>query len=105
MQSLSTRNLCFVVLPVLAVDPKYSLEFTPEELAELDLPAGQPPLLGKDILCAVLICSAQGEGPTANLMAPVVVNLRKRIGAQLIRGDMGYSHRHPLLFEEPALAC
>ena len=32
MQSLSTRNLCFVLLPILVVDPQYRLDFTPEEL-------------------------------------------------------------------------
>jgi flagellar assembly factor FliW len=86
-------------------DPHYSLNLTSEELFELDLPAGREPLIGEDILCATLICVAQGEVPTANLMAPVVVNLRKHIGMQVIHGDSGYSHRHPLLREEAAFSC
>jgi flagellar assembly factor FliW len=108
MQSLSTRNLCFVLLPILVVDPHYSLDFRPEELtelAELNLPADRRPVIGEDILCAAMICCGEKETPTANLLAPVIVNLRERIGGQLIRVDSGYSHRHPLQFEEPVLAC
>jgi flagellar assembly factor FliW len=105
MQSLSTRNLCFVLLPILVVDPQYRLEFAPEELAELSLPEGRLPEIGKDILCAAMIGSSDGGPPTANLLAPVIVNIKERIGAQLIHGDSGYSHRHPLFLEEPALAC
>ena len=105
LQSLSNRNLCFVLLPIFVVDPHYRLNLTSEELFELDLPAGREPLIGEDILCATLICVAQGEVPTANLMAPVVVNLRRHIGIQVIHGDSGYSHRHPLLREEAALSC
>jgi flagellar assembly factor FliW len=106
LQSLSSRNLCFVLLPILVADPNYRLNLTPEELFDLDLPAEREPLIGEDILCATLICVAQGEVPTANLMAPVVVNLQKHIGMQVIHGESGYSHRHPLLLhEESALAC
>jgi flagellar assembly factor FliW len=105
MQSLSTRNLCFVLLPILVVDPRYRLEFAPEELTELSLPTDRLPEIGRDILCAAMIGSG-GEGtPTANLLAPVILNIKERIGAQLIHGDSGYSHRHPLFVEEPALAC
>src|SRR5579872_6418351 len=61
MQSLSSRNPCFVLLPVLVADPNYRLNLTPEELFELELPGDREPLIGKDILCATLICAAQGE--------------------------------------------
>ncbi len=105
LQSLSNRNLCFVLLPILVVDPHYRLNLTSEELFELDLPVEREPLIGEDILCATLICVAQGEVPTANLMAPVVVNLRKHIGTQVIHGDSGYSHQQPLVCEQAAHSC
>jgi flagellar assembly factor FliW len=105
LQSLASRSLCFVLLPILVADPHYRLNLTPEELFELGLPDDREPAIGEDILCAALICVAQGEVPTGNLMAPVVVNLKKNIGAQVIHGDSGYSHRQPILFEENALSC
>lgn len=105
LQSLVSRNLCFVLLPILVVDPLYKLNLTEEELFELELPAGRGPRIGEDILCATLICGGQGAAPTANLMAPVVVNIKKHVGMQVIHGDSGYSHRHPLFAEESVLSC
>jgi flagellar assembly factor FliW len=103
LQSLATRNLCFILLPILVVNPHFQLELTPEELSELQLPQDRRPVIGKDVLCAVIVCSGHGESPTANLMAPVVVNLQARIGMQVIHGESGYSHRQPLCFEESVL--
>ena len=33
---------------------------------------------------------------TANLMAPIVMNLKTRRGLQAIRRDSMYSHQHPI---------
>ncbi|MGD1070257.1 MAG: flagellar assembly protein FliW [Bryobacteraceae bacterium] len=105
LQSVSTRNLCFILLPILAIDPDYDLDLAPEELFELQLPPGRQPAIGRDILCAATISSGDGEAPRANLMAPIVVNLQAKIGMQVIHGESGYSHRHPLRFEEAPLPC
>lgn len=105
MQSTTTQNLCFVMLPILVVDPDYRVALTGEELAMLELPAERPPKIGRDILCAALVCSEAGAQHTANLMAPIVVNLKTKTGLQAIHGDSGYSHRHPLRLEEELVAC
>jgi len=108
MQSLSVPDICFILLPVLAVDPHYKLRFTEEDLAALRFPAGAQPQIGKDVLCAVLVCASgdQRPDPTVNLRAPIVVNLEERIGIQAIQTQSEYSHRHPLVAqdrqEEPA---
>jgi flagellar assembly factor FliW len=105
LQSLTCRTLCFVLLPIFAVDPDYRLDLAPEEFVELDLPLDLTPRIGDDILCAALICASPGEPPTANLMAPLVVNLKTRTGKQVICPDSGYSHRHPLRIREHVLSC
>jgi flagellar assembly factor FliW len=105
LQSASTQNLCFVLLPILVVSPYFDLVLTPEELSELQLPLDRKPVIGQDVLCAAIVCSRDGETPTANLLAPVVVNLRSNIGMQVIHGESGYSHRHPLRFEEAPVLC
>jgi flagellar assembly factor FliW len=105
LQSVSTRNLCFILLPILVVDPHYDLDLAPDELSELQLPLDRTPVIGRDILCAATICSGDGDAPRANLMAPIVVNLQAKIGMQIIHGESGYSHRHPLLFEVAPLPC
>jgi len=104
LQSVSTRSLCFILLPILVVDPHYDLKLAPDELSELQLPLDRRPVIGEDILCAATICSGDGE-VTANLMAPIIVNLQAKIGMQAIHGESGYSHRHPLLFEVAPLPC
>jgi flagellar assembly factor FliW len=98
MQSLSSREVCFILLPILAADPHYKLRLSAEERAALRLPRGRQPRLGKDILCAALVCAADERRaqPTVNLLAPILVNLKERIGIQAILTESGYSHQHPL---------
>jgi flagellar assembly factor FliW len=105
LQSASMRDLCFILLPVLVVDPDYRLGLTSEELSELQFSGTQEPAIGPDVLCAAIVSSGEGETPTANLMAPIVVSLKAKIGIQAIHGESGYSHRHPLPLEEALLAC
>jgi flagellar assembly factor FliW len=103
LQSASSSSLCFVLLPVPVIDRAYDLRLTPEELTELQLPPDLVPVIGRDVLCAALVCSGDQEAPTANLMAPVIVNLQTRVGMQVIHPASGYSYRHSLHFEEAVL--
>jgi flagellar assembly factor FliW len=105
LQSVSTRTLCFILLPVFVVDPDYRLDLAPEEVSELQLPLNQKPIIGRDVLCAAMVSSGDGDTPTVNLMAPIVVNLKDKIGMQVIHGESGYSHRHALRLEEAVLTC
>lgn len=99
MQSIARPELCFILLPILSADPHYKLHLSDEDLAALRLPAGRQPLIGRDVLCAALVCAA-GDGrpqPTLNLLAPILVNFNDRIGIQVIQTQSGYSHRYPLI--------
>lgn len=102
MQSLSRTDLCFILLPVLAADPHYKLRVSEEDLATLRLPPGRQPRIGKDILCAVMVCAAGVErpNPTVNLLAPIVVNLKLQVGIQAIQTPSRYSYRHPLVSQD-----
>ena len=108
MQSLARSSVCFILLPILAVDPNYRLSLSPEELEVLRLSTARQPRIGTEVLCAAMVCTA-GEnrpGPTINLLSPIVLNLQDRIGIQAIQTLSGYSHRHPLLARDrqPELA-
>jgi flagellar assembly factor FliW len=59
----------------------------------------EQPRIGGDAVVLVLIAMHE-QNPTANLLAPVVINLSTRAAAQCIDPAMRYSHRHALL---PAL--
>jgi flagellar assembly factor FliW len=95
LQSLETPSLCLITLPVLAADPGYRLEVSPEDLAAIGMPVRVPPKIGADVLCLAVL-SLHEDGPTANLLAPIVVNLRNRRGVQAISPGGAYSHQHAL---------
>jgi flagellar assembly factor FliW len=105
LQSLHNRSLCFILLPIRAIDESFRLELTPEELREIDLAAGRVPVIGEDILCAAIICTREGNVPTANLMSPIVVNLHNNLGIQAIHPETHYSHRHPLVAVDVHSSC
>ncbi len=105
LQSLEARSLCFILLPIRAIEESFDLTLTEEEKAEIGLEPGQAPVAGENVLCAAMICAGEGDAPTANLMAPIVVNLRNNTGIQAIHPDSGYSHRYPLNLSAPAVAC
>jgi flagellar assembly factor FliW len=96
LQSLTRPSLCFVTFPILLVDKSYRLAIAPEDLEELGLDPERRPVLGAEIIALALV-TLQGELlATANLMAPVVLNVKNRRGLQAIRRDSIYSHEHPL---------
>ena len=101
LQSASEPQLCFLALPVLTVDAGYVLVLNPEDASKLGLPA--KPAIGADVLCLVLI-TVHEQNPTANLLAPIVVNLKTRTGRQCINEAAGYSHQESLGAYEGAAA-
>ena len=98
LQSLERADLCFITMPVLAVDPQYRVQVDSDALKAINLSPSSQPRIGEDILCLAVI-SVDEDGPTANLLAPVVVNLRNLRAVQAVAAESGYSHRHPLCAE------
>jgi flagellar assembly factor FliW len=105
LQSLSSAQLCFVTIPVLVVDQNYRLTVSPDDLVELNLPEGEVPAIGEDLLCLVILTIQQGKPTTADLMGPVLVNSRNRRGLQIISAETSYSHRHIFVGAEPEVVC
>lgn len=97
LQSLRTPNLCFPALPVRAVDSGYELRVSETDREALGFDGA--PSIGENALALALIALHQDD-PTANLLAPIVINLSTQLAAQCIDPDMRYSHRYRLL---PAL--
>jgi flagellar assembly factor FliW len=102
LQSLEEATLCFTTMPIQAVDPDYRLQVIAEDLALIDLPVDRQPRIGHDVLCLAVL-SLRESGPTANLLAPLVVNLANRKGVQAVGPESDYSYQHALLPEEAAV--
>jgi flagellar assembly factor FliW len=103
LQSLNDAGLCFITLPVKCVDSQYRLQVSEEDLSRLGFAPEHQPALGADVACLIVI-SLQETGPTANLLAPILVNVSTLKAVQAIAPESGYSHQHPLLSQE-SVAC
>jgi len=98
LQSVAPGGPCFHAIPVAVVDPDYQIDITDEDQRVLALDETRPP--EDQILCLAIVSSTDGT-ITANLLAPVVVNLSNGIGVQAVRADDRYSHRHPVGAADP----
>jgi flagellar assembly factor FliW len=96
LQSLGRASLCFVAFPILVVDQDYHLGIAPEDLKDLGLDTEVQPVLGLEVKVLVLVSLRDERLATANLMAPIVVNVKTRRAVQAIRRDTRYPHYHPL---------
>jgi flagellar assembly factor FliW len=93
LQSMDNPALAFVVIDPLHIVPDYQ----PGPLTEAiqDLEAERPEAL--KIFVILTIPPGQPQEMTANLMGPVVINLKNRRGKQLVIEDPRYSHKHRIL--------
>jgi flagellar assembly factor FliW len=104
LQATDAPDLCFLVIPVQSILPDYSLAIAADDLSTLQLDDAQPGN-GKDVLCLAIL-TAPEQGPlTANLLAPVVINLAAGRGVQAVRSDSVYSHRHVIAALETEAGC
>ena len=94
LQSEKTADLCFLALPVESIVPDYDLAVSETDCRALGV---GPAASDAAELLGLAIITVPEDGPaSANLMAPVVVNLTAGVGVQAVRGDQRYSHQHPL---------
>jgi flagellar assembly factor FliW len=96
LQSTVTPELCFLAFPIQVIDAEYNLGLAPEDLAVLGLSGDRQPRVGKEVLALALLSVRDGFPVTANLMAPVVVNLQTGQSLQAVRHDSRYSFEHPV---------
>jgi flagellar assembly factor FliW len=96
LQSTRQPRLCFLALPVLAIDPQYALSVTTEDLGALELDTTRQPSIGAEIDCLAVVAAPEQGPATANLLAPIVINRKSRLGLQAVRVDSIYSHQHRL---------
>jgi flagellar assembly factor FliW len=95
LQSLDLPELCFVAAPVEAIDPAYQLELSSDDLHHLGLVENRQPPRG-EVLCLAILSAPESGRPTANLLAPVVIERASRRAVQAVRSDSRYSHQHML---------
>jgi len=95
LQSADTPDLCFVTVPVTALDPEYSLSVQTDDLKVLQWDREHTPSAG-DVTCLVILTIPEAGEITANLLAPVLINASRRVGVQSVRSDGVYRYDVPL---------
>lgn len=95
LQSVNTPDLCFVSLPVFAVDPGYQLEMAEADRTLAGFRADEEIRVGVNAACLAIL-TIDESGVTANLLGPVVVNLSSNLAVQAVAPETRYSHRTPL---------
>ncbi len=91
LQSAARPDLRFLAVSVWLADPGYQIGITEEDLKLLELK--EQPQPGGEILCLAILTAQDEKTFTANLLAPVVIHPKLRVGVQAVRSDARYSHR------------
>ena len=78
LQAVSIPNLAFVTIDPFLVYPEYRPDISDEDVKALQIDSEEDVL----ILGIVNITNDPQEGITSNLVAPVVINWKKKIGKQ-----------------------
>jgi flagellar assembly factor FliW len=93
LESETNPELSFLLLPMTLIDPDYKLTLSNEDRDTIQARDESP------LLCMAVITAVEDLPPTANLLAPVVVNLESGRAVQAVRSDRAYSHKHLLILE------
>ena len=93
LQSVDNGSLAFVLIDPLLVTPDYEVQMSPQDMKELEITDAPD---GIQTLVIVNIVPGEKVELTANLLGPIVINVRKKVGKQIILSDSRYSLRHPI---------
>lgn len=95
LQCVDNGELSFFLIDPFAIYPDY--EVILDEPAKQELQAEEGDSRPSVLVYAIVSIRDSLEKATLNLMAPVVLNMEKKIGKQLILHHSGYMTRHPLI--------
>ncbi len=95
LQAVDLPNLAFVVILQTIFRSNYMVELKEEDRLDLKLEND----CQVESWVIVVIPDDDPEGMTANLQAPVVINLRNNRGKQIILSDQQYTVKHYIIKE------
>lgn len=94
LQSLDDPNLAFPLLEPKIFRTDYSVRLSGTELRELKLDN-----INQSAVFSILTIPDQIDQMTANLKAPLVINLKEQIAKQVVLQENEYSIKHPMFTE------
>jgi flagellar assembly factor FliW len=97
LQSDSDEDVAFLVVDPNLFFKDYDVSIREETQADLNLADAKDGQL-------LVICNRAGEWVTGNLQGPLVINLRTRIGQQVVLTEKKWTCRQPLVRLQEAMA-
>lgn len=94
LQSLDDPDLALVIMNPFLFRPDYDLDLPSETVEELEIE--EPADVA---VFSVVVVPEDVRRMTANLLAPLVINFKKRKGQQVVLNDRRYSVKHYILDE------
>ncbi len=94
LQSIDDPRIAFPVLEPSVFYQNYRVQLSPHELRDLNLGS----LQSAAVLCVITIPDDTSQ-MTANMKAPIVVNVESRCARQVVLQDNAYAIRHPMFRE------
>ena len=95
LQSREDPDLAFIIIEPSNVVSDYQVEIPQDIMESLELSS-----LDEAVVFVLVTVPADPTKVTANLLGPVVVNVGKRKGLQLVLNNENYSVCHPLLADQ-----
>ena len=93
LQSVEKGSLAFVLVDPSLFKPDYEIQIDAEDMRTLELKEAPD---GIQTLVIVNITPGNPAEITANLLGPIVLNVKKKIAKQIILPEGQYSIRHPI---------
>ncbi len=93
LQSADNEDLCWVIIDPFIPFPDYKLEVHDDDVASLDIT--DP----KEVLAFVMVTIVDNDyqNMTANLLGPIIINMKNKMGKQCIVKSDEYTTKHKLL--------
>jgi flagellar assembly factor FliW len=93
MQSLEDGELAFIVTDPFAYFPDYDFELPASVEEELQLE------LQEDVMVFAIVSISQDDEFSLNLLAPIILNIKEKIGRQVILHQTPYKTKHKVQIE------
>jgi flagellar assembly factor FliW len=96
LQCVSTPEFVFIVINPFTIYPNYDVEISDEDAAELGVTSPS------DVLVLAIVTVPEDiRFVTANLLSPIVVNMKNKRAKQILLSDTDYPINYRVLREDP----
>ncbi|GKX65461.1 flagellar assembly protein FliW [Inconstantimicrobium mannanitabidum] len=92
IHSLEDPSLGLIILSPFSVVEDYEIKLSEEVIAELQIEKEQDV-----VLYSIVTLNSDSSKITANLMAPIVINVEKKLGQQVIIENSKYKIKEPII--------